>query len=387
MVECKFKERTSPTRGRFIGIDVGAETVKVVEVVQGCEGLQWVRRHIEEHQKDPRSCLRRVLATFDWDEMDGAAVTGRLARQVKLPAIPVKKAQSEGCRFLLGSEPVSIVSIGGHGFSVQELQPDGNDVYRSNSRCSQGTGNFLRQLCGRFGLSVEDASLLARDVAEPAALSGRCPVILKTDMTHLANKGESQARILAGLFDAVSENVLSLVRPGRGGSNSVVLIGGVSRSKRVRDTFGKALARQGMTLKPNGSDDVLFFEALGAALHAAARPAAPPDIDELFRSPPPVHLDRLPALSDSLAQVRRMTRPGTGTMSSSALTSVPPARSSSRSTRRRNRSCGRAIAGPAASLLRRPRRWFICSLRRHSEGIACLRLAPPAAGAKSSGRS
>ena len=49
---------------------------------------------------------------------------------------------------------------------------------------------------------------------DPAPLSGRCPVILKTDMTHLANKGEDRGRILAGLFDAVCENVLVLLKPG-----------------------------------------------------------------------------------------------------------------------------------------------------------------------------
>ena len=32
-------------------------------------------------------------------------------------------------------------------------------------------------------------------------------------MTHLANKGEDRARILAGLFDAVCENVQVLVKP------------------------------------------------------------------------------------------------------------------------------------------------------------------------------
>jgi activator of 2-hydroxyglutaryl-CoA dehydratase len=96
---------------------------------------------------------------------------------------------------------------------VLEIRPGGIEVFRENSRCSQGTGNFLRQLVERFELTVETASELCADVADPAPLSGRCPVILKTDMPHLANMGVERARIVAGLFDAVCENVQVLVKP------------------------------------------------------------------------------------------------------------------------------------------------------------------------------
>ena len=98
----------------------------------------------------------------------------------------------------------------------------------------------------RFGLTVEEASELC-DHAEASPLSGRCPVILKTDMTHLANKGEDKARILAGLYDAVCENVLTLVRS-RLAPREVVLTGGVTRSARVRRTIAKWLEQRGMSL-------------------------------------------------------------------------------------------------------------------------------------------
>ena len=100
-----------------------------------------------------------------------------------------------------------MIDIGAHGFSVLTLEPDGAGTYRENPRCSQGTGNFLRQLVERFGLTPEEADARSPTGGEAAPLSGRCPVILKTDMTHLANRGEDRARILAGLFDAICENV------------------------------------------------------------------------------------------------------------------------------------------------------------------------------------
>jgi len=200
---------------RFLGVDLGAETMKLVELGQDQGKLSVVRREIIEHGKKPGQRLRDLLQDWDWPGVSGATVSGRFSSQVNLPGIPAKQALLRGYRFLYGNEPATIVNIGSHGFTVLEVRDNGLTVFRENSRCSQGTGNFLRQLVERFSLTVEEASTLCADVPNPAPLSGRCPVILKTDMTHLANKGEDRARILAGLFDAVCENVLVLVKPAR----------------------------------------------------------------------------------------------------------------------------------------------------------------------------
>src|SRR5512139_4264371 len=232
---------------RTIGLDVGAETVKVVEL-RGVPGrLEWTRRARIDHQKDPAAALRDVLAAWGWEGATGACATGRLGRSLAVERIPGKQARIAGHHLLYGNgHAAAVVDIGAHGFSVLALEPDGRDTYRENPRCSQGTGNFLRQLVERFGLRPEEADDIAAGAAA-APLSGRCAVILKTDMTHLANKGEDRGRILAGLFEAVCENVLALVKPGASPAR-VLLTGGVSRSPRVRRVFGEFLAKLGMEL-------------------------------------------------------------------------------------------------------------------------------------------
>jgi activator of 2-hydroxyglutaryl-CoA dehydratase/predicted nucleotide-binding protein (sugar kinase/HSP70/actin superfamily) len=256
---------------RFVGIDVGAETVKLVELRRDEDGLRIERTEILEHAKNPGPVLQTALQDWDWPDAAGAAVSGRFSSQINLRRIPAKQAQLRGYRFLFGDEPATIVNIGSHGFTVLEVRGNGLTVFRENSRCSQGTGNFLRQLVERFSLTVEEASALCADVPNPAPLSGRCPVILKTDMTHLANKGEDRARILAGLFDAVCENVLVLVKPGASPAR-VLLTGGVSRSPRVRRVFGELLAKQNMSLIAADEEKALCLEALGCALIAAETP-------------------------------------------------------------------------------------------------------------------
>ncbi|MBK7585872.1 MAG: CoA activase [Myxococcales bacterium] len=293
---------------RFVGIDVGAETVKVVELVREDDALVWTRRRSVEHHKEPGRAVLAALADFGWDDLTGASVVGRASRILALPAVPTKQAQAAGARFLTGAAEATVVSIGAHGFSVLELRPSGVEVFRENSRCSQGTGNFLRQLVERFGLDIEAASEMAEGVKEPALLSGRCPVILKTDMTHLANKGEGRERIVAGLYDAVCENVQVLLKPAVS-PKPVLLIGGVSRSRRVQEHFSRFLERNAMHLLPTTGDDAVYVDALGAALVSAERPARLPTFDRLLAPTLHAHLDRVPALGSQLSRITRMERP------------------------------------------------------------------------------
>lgn len=290
---------------RAIGIDVGAETLKVAEVVREGERVTWTRRAEVEHGGDPGPHLRELVTAWGWEGVGAAAATGRIGRRVDLPQVPVKGAQAAGFRFLRGTAPATVVSIGSHGFSVLEIRESGREVFRENSRCSQGTGNFLRQLTERFDLGIEEASRLAASVDEAAPLSGRCPVILKTDMTHLANKGESKGRILAGLFDAVAENVSVLVKP-RVSPPRVALVGGVGQSPRVRATFRRFLEKHGMELIDLEGDDGLFLEALGAALHALEKPAPVPPVERLVEPPARVTLEQVPALRAFLPRVKRL---------------------------------------------------------------------------------
>jgi len=291
---------------KFTGIDIGAETVKIVELTASDDGaLNWTRRAIENHHKDPKGVLKQMLKGWDWSGTEAAAVTGRLSRHMTLPRIPIKQAQVSGFKHLFGEDPATIVSIGSHGFSVLEVQSSNTETFRENSRCSQGTGNFLRQLVERFNLTIEEASEVCETIEDPAPLSGRCPVILKTDMTHLANKGEPQERILAGLYDAVCENVQVLIKP-RVSPKRTVLIGGVTRAKRIRDNFDRFLSRHEMVRIETNDDDALFIEALGAAVLAAGSPTTLPDIDAIFAPPVKHSIDQVPALSTCLNNVHRI---------------------------------------------------------------------------------
>lgn len=293
---------------RYIGIDLGAETLKVAEL-NGTRG-NWTlgRRLLLEHHKDPGGCLLAALADLEWEGVHGAAVTGRLSRQVGLLRVPIQQALATGTRIRYGTEPLTVVSIGSRGFSALELRAPGHELFRENGRCAQGTGNFLQQLVGRFGLDVAQAAVLAADVADPAPLSGRCPVILKTDMTHLANKGESKERILAGLLDAIAENVQALLKP-RVCPPRLLLAGGVARSERVQRHFRSFADRHGMVYVEATDEEGRFLEAMGAAVLAADYGTRTVPLADLFEAAEPSVVETLPSLGASLARVRHLPAP------------------------------------------------------------------------------
>ena len=290
---------------RYIGIDIGAENIKAVELCDEGRGLVEARRELRAHSKEPGIALLALLQDMDWEGVRSAAVTGRLSRQVSLLRVPLQQAQAAGFRHRYGTGPATVVSIGSRGFSVLELREGGQEVYRENGRCAQGTCNFLQQLVGRFGLDVEAAAQLAAEAEEPAPLSGRCPVILKTDMTHLANKGEPKERILAGLLDAIAENVQVLVKP-RVGPRRIFLAGGVARSERVRKHFRAFAGKHGLELMAEDPECGLFLEATGAAVLAREYGLPPVPLASLLDAPENGKVDILPALGLSLAKVRRM---------------------------------------------------------------------------------
>jgi predicted CoA-substrate-specific enzyme activase len=291
---------------RFLGIDLGAESIKIVELRMCDNALRCVRRELIDHHKQPGQVLPEILRDWPWDGLSSVGVTGRLGRQIQARQVPVQQALVHGYRFFKPTGPATLLSIGSHGFHALELRANGLEVFRESGRCSQGTGNFLRQLVERFSLSVEQADALCADVVKPSALSGRCPVILKTDMTHLANKGENRAEILAGLFDAVCENVLNLIKPGVS-PVPVVLLGGVTRCRRVRSSIERMLAADGIEVQW-WAEDALFVDATGAAVVASRNAWPVPPLSGLMAGMDGAHLERVPSLARSLHKVRRMPR-------------------------------------------------------------------------------
>ena len=153
--------------GKACGIDIGSEYIKIAMIAVGDGGMDVRSSRCTEYRNQPLGLLSRLLEELGWTPDCPIAVTGRLSRSLNCLRIPSKAALARGVRFIHPDlVPGTVVSMGSQGFSVLELHENGKDVLRENSRCSQGTGNFLNQMVGRFGLTVKEASELCRDVVD-----------------------------------------------------------------------------------------------------------------------------------------------------------------------------------------------------------------------------
>lgn len=290
---------------KIAGIDIGAETIKYV-ILSG-QPLRIVRQNIVVHEKSIETALRSILNELRSDHVDKIAICGRFANHFNIHHFPGQAVQKRGLTQLFGDAPLTFVTIGCNGFSVLEKRGNGADVFRENARCSQGTGNFLRQLVERFDLDLEASDILCENAPNPCALSGRCPVILKTDMTHLANRGENQADILAGVYDAICENVEALIKPSMC-PKSIVLAGGVTRSARIRRHFSNFCHKHGLRLLESMYLSQFYIEALGCALlieEFGGSDIPQPD-EPLLKSDATRRFDEIPPLRNYLSNVRRI---------------------------------------------------------------------------------
>ncbi len=290
---------------KIAGIDIGAETIKYV-IIDG-DLHREVHHDMVVHQKAIEASLRSVLETLRAEKVEQIAICGRFSTHFAIRHYPGQAVQKRGLTQLFGDSPITYVTIGCNGFSVLERRSNGADVFRENARCSQGTGNFLRQLVERFDLTLAQADELCDNAENACALSGRCPVILKTDMTHLANRGENQADILAGVYDAICENVEALVKPSMC-PKSIILSGGVTRSARIRRHFKAFCEKNSLRLLETPELAQYYLEALGCAMLASEYGGDPlPAADAVLLKPGAIsHFDEIPPLSNYLSKVRRL---------------------------------------------------------------------------------
>lgn len=293
---------------KYAGIDVGAETIKFV--ILGGSPLSVLSYGCESHRKAIGPCFEKIAADLKNRGVSRVALCGRFAGRLNLRHYPEQAVLNRALEFLFPQTPVTNVSIGCQGFHVLEKRRHGANIFRENARCSQGTGNFLRQLVERFDIDLPAADALCADESHPCALSGRCPVILKTDMTHLANRGEPQSAILAGVYDAICDNVEALVKPALC-PKTVILSGGVTRAPRIQKHFEQFCAMHGLTLLPPTQLSQFYLEALGCACLAMEmggddiNDALHPTIDGSCSA----RFVQIPGLKNYLSKVRRLPAP------------------------------------------------------------------------------
>jgi predicted CoA-substrate-specific enzyme activase len=276
----------------YIGINIGALTVKVVAVQSHAQNARVI-----VHQGRPLEVLRQLLDQPEFAGAEYFGVSGHLGHISEFAAI--QRALREVRERAKGKFD-AVVSLGGESFLVYTLADGKVTNVLSHNKCAAGSGEFFVQLIGRMGLDIDTAiQLSASGTVVP--LASRCTVHCKSDVTHKLNRHEATpADILATLHDSMAGKVVALLEKGQNSLRRVLLIGGVTRNDALVRALRAKLPAAELVVLPESP----WFEAWGSALLTHDHPLhKSPQISE-----PPV-FDTLPPLDGPRDQVQVMAAP------------------------------------------------------------------------------
>lgn len=251
---------------RIIGLDLGKVSFKAVWLEKKNNQWQVKKTFWKVHQQEIIKVWQELRDEWQISDEDTVVVTGK-HRDIlfPLPRIVEEACQKEAVRFLYPEQDLTLIRLGGGGFSVMNIKASGQSEFRRNPRCAAGTGSFLDQLIGpgrRFDFeNIAQADQAAKDV-ESLEMTRRCGVTMKTEATHLANEGAPKERIVAALLDSLAKSALALAQQTEIAPR-VLIIGRLSALERIVRTIREGLPKE---VKVEVPKEAKYFEALGAAL-------------------------------------------------------------------------------------------------------------------------
>ncbi|MCP4603659.1 MAG: hypothetical protein GY847_24605 [Proteobacteria bacterium] len=253
-----------------IGVDLGKATVSLATGIIAEDGTIYnIRTRFERHSGAPLDVFRRFYRDIDNIAIQCMAATGVFSSRLKEPVIsdvPEEIAQEIAAKKLHDQGgPLNIVRLGARGYSILTLDKDDNIRFEENDKCSSGTGETIEKICGRLGVSLEEAIQSAGSVKESIPISARCSVFAKSEMTHFANQGEPHQKLLKGYFESIARNLFSLYEKNKV-PGPVILIGNGALISPVYESFAKMC-----TFPVRVSPKASAYEAIGAMYLAAER--------------------------------------------------------------------------------------------------------------------
>ena len=268
---------------RVAGCDLGQASVKLVIGTLGSDGTLVVEEgETVFHQGRPLEVFCDWYRHNEIERCAALGATGLHAGEIVRPAVSGLPEQGclEAALELVGPQgPLNLVTIGARGYAALARDAQGLVRYVESDKCSSGTGETMVKIAGRFGLSIHEADALAREADESIAITARCSVFAKSEMTHFGNQGRPANALFRGYFGAVATYAAALLARIRV-DGPVLLVGGGSRLQALVRAMSEALDQE--VLVPESPQ---WLESLGAMMLAAEQLRSRDVLGELPSNP------------------------------------------------------------------------------------------------------
>ena len=264
----KGKGKVKARNEYVVGIDVGALYTKMV-LLRGGEirdkmmdsttmdpdALAWrMYRKILRKNRLKKKDVRGIIATGQGKNSIGFA--DKDATEIS--------AFARGAKALMDSVRL-VIDIGGQGIRVMDIDETGvMSSFKTNDKCSSGTGTFLDTMAASLGVEPEEMGPLGCDAECPSCVVATCTVFAESEMVSLVAKRIDKGDIIGGLNEMVAKKI-SAIAKSMGIKGDILLAGGVAQNENVVGELEKRMKHR-VTV----ADDPQFVGAYGAALILAA---------------------------------------------------------------------------------------------------------------------
>lgn len=264
--------------GRFLGIDVGSVTTKLVLTAADSRII------FEDYLRNEGGPIWALQEAFrglqregflDRIRACGVTGSGRELASVIVGADVVKNEISCHARAAshLFADVGTLIDIGGQDSKIVFFQDGYPTGFNMNTVCAAGTGSFLDHQAARLGIPIEEFGSWALRSKAPARIAGRCGVFAESDLIHKQQMGYRKEDLIAGLCNALATNYITNVARGKVIRPRVLFQGGVAANAGILQALETSLGIP-ITVPPHYK----VMGAWGAAILAAekAREAAYP---------------------------------------------------------------------------------------------------------------
>lgn len=248
------------------GVDVGAETVKVV-ILNKDKMLGWstVQAGLDRTASSEEALeLALKKAGITQGQIDRTIATGLGRKEVPYAVDNVIEiaADARGVVHLFPSAR-TVIDIGAEEARGVRMNAQGKMMdFAKNDKCAAGVGAFVESMARALEMAIEDMGPVSLKSTQDIPMNVTCVVFAESEVVSLIHSKIPKEDIAAAIHEAIATRTISMVRR-IGIEKDVAFIGGVAKNIGVVAKIKKGL---GM--------DVLIPEhpqivgALGAALMA-----------------------------------------------------------------------------------------------------------------------
>ncbi len=248
-----------------VGIDIGSVTTKGA-LMSGATLLAASSRFTGYNaEKAARTVYRELLENQKLSEqaVQGIVATGYGRNSVPFADRTVTEIMCHAAgAYHCNPEVRAVIDIGGQDSKAIILSGEGKVAnFVMNDKCAAGTGRFLEVMARALEVDLDQFGELSLRAKNPSRISSLCAVFAESEVVSLIAGGEKRENIIAGIHHAIVSRVAAMAgRLKVGGTNAVMMTGGVAKNIGVVSALEKAL-NQTVHVSPHAQ----IMGAIGAA--------------------------------------------------------------------------------------------------------------------------